>query len=233
MSGQKNRMQEVTENSTAKSDLGDNGKQFLNPKFTLDVSFLLATVIAGAAVVEGISQYAKNRNADNLFDLILLAQALTVVLTTLRFFNGNVLWNYLNYRTSSRYKDLAPAQRAFQRLSSYYIHIFQYVLFYLAASEISKPVELLIMMMILSGTDVIWTFGGWKHTTSRILKRALASWCIINLFSLIGCFVFYKTMEEPEIISYSLFGLYVVAGLADYLSNITLYFGYTSTDNKS
>ncbi len=208
----------------------EHSPDYINPKFSLDISLLLATVIAGAAVVEALRKFCFHCPPLS-FKLPLFCQAGTVILTTLRFFNGNVNWNYLNYRGSNLESDLSLLQRVFQRLSSYYLHILQYVLFFLAAQCVGMARDLLIMMMIISVLDVFWTFGGWMYTSDKRLKRALGSWCILNFISAGVCLLYYYAfLDKPwlplNFTSYLLFVVYVGTGTADYLWNAELFFGY-------
>jgi hypothetical protein len=206
--------------------------EYLNPKFTLDVSFLLATIIAGAGIVEAITMYCKN-DPKFTFAFPLLCQAATVIITTLRFFNGNVMWNYLNFQCSDSDKKLSLAQRTFQRLSSYYVHIIQYALFFLAAHAVGDAKHLLKMMLLISVIDVVWTIGGWKHTCNQLLSRALLSWWIINLFSAFSCWIYKKYFFSSEnVTSYFLASVFSIAALIDYLYNSELYFGFVKSNKK-
>ncbi|MBU8922468.1 MAG: hypothetical protein KOO63_11680 [Bacteroidales bacterium] len=225
-------------NEEIKTDDGIRDQEkFLNPKFTLDISFLLATVIAGQAIIESIVRYCDGLGTGNI-DIILLAQAATVILTTLRFFNGNVMWNYVNFHQPDTDISLNLRQRAFRRLSSYFIHILQYVLFYMAARKVGDLIGLVKFLIFVSAVDVVWTFMGWMECRIGILRKALTSWCFLNLGTLILSIVYlgigskYDSFLNDKQLGYFLFLLYALAALLDYLINIELYFGYSKRMKK-
>jgi hypothetical protein len=217
-------------------DEGARTSSYLNPKFTLDVSFLLATVLAGAAIVEALTQYGHHKPKGHLFELTPLLQALIVVLTTLRFFSGNVLWNYINYDAAGEHKHFTIAQRAFQRFSSYYVHIFQYVLFFMAAIAVGDAIEIAKWLLLICATDVVWTASGWSHAHHPILRRALCSWTFINLGAGALCALAYFTVpkfpDSSDWLTYALFAAFSIAAVFDYAINANMYFGYVTMDGR-
>lgn len=221
---------------------------------TMDVSLLLATVIAGQAIIESLTSYFVQNpvnkgllpnwptllisccltgwhhapvNKGLLLNWPTLCQTLTVIITTLRFFHGNVMW-YLWETTGARRTGVpTSAQKVVNKIVHYYIHIFQYLLFYVAGKAVGNVESLIYLFLSISTIDVVWTGYNWLYETDTYLRRALASWFILNFISAIAMVILlnYTSSLKGTCCCYILASVYGVAAIADYIANPKLYFG--------
>lgn len=151
------------------------------PKLTADISILLATWIAGAAIVEVMQDYCMNNNPI-CFNWVSFFPASALILTTLRFFHGNVMWSLWNvsFKAKTHTPKSTPTQEFFHKFSSYYFHIFQYILFFIAAKTLNNQSNLLKVLLLISIVDVIWTALSYLTENDNLLRRAVTSWFWYN-----------------------------------------------------
>jgi hypothetical protein len=201
-------------------------------KFPIDISFLLATVICGFAISEALVILNDNFIISNdlsygwiNIDWSVFAGTAAVIITIIRFFHGNVLWYYRCYSSGQNDRSLLPNQRALVRLSSYYVHVLQYILFYFVATSIKNSRALGEMFAIISAVDVFWTGLCWSRQTDKILKNALGSWAILNAISGVLCMIAINIDSLKETTIYwILLGIYSLSTLVDYFVNKNLFF---------
>jgi hypothetical protein len=197
------------------------------PKIATDVSFHMATVVAGLAVVIAVDRYFTSLPPNQVGTWPLFWQALAVILTTMRFFHGNVMWHYWALIGGfASYPSIR--QRKVSKLTSYYVHIGQYVLFVFSAHAIGSPLLLVKTFTLISVIDVLWTLGNYWGEKDEVVCRALGSWCLINLACLLGMAGLWFAMGrglDPNL-SASLVGItYLASAVIDYIVNSRLFFG--------
>jgi hypothetical protein len=114
------------------------------------------------------------------------------------------------------------------RLTHYYIHVFQYLLFYVAGRAIGELQMLLKLLLVISCLDVVWTGYNWLYEKDTDLRHALASWFVLNLLSSIGVFLIivnYGGILQDTAACCALVVIYIAATVADYITNPKLFFG--------
>lgn len=207
---------------------------------SMQVSLLMATVIAGLGVqrvweeyltyTRGATETTAQSPTEIKFFTILILPAIALTVTILRFFHGNVVWYNRDTRLKLGDQDLTPLQRFISRIGSYYVHICQYILFFIAALNLRYMYAFIVWMLTICIVDVVWSFISWLSMNkgrSPILYRALGSWAIINLVSSALCILAlgkYKSFQTETIVGVSI--LFLSAAVADYAYNKELFFGY-------
>ena len=202
---------------------------------TLDVSFWLATVLAGETLVHTVHTWYDElwphppaiaaANGDHV-----TWAAVIVVVTTLRFFHGNVMWNYVAFGSDAPERLLSFWQRFWMRLSAYYIHMAQYGLFYFCGLSITDELRFIKGMGYVSLIDVIWTFVSWQAETRPILRAALGSWMALNALTGIICYTLLHSQFEYQMLVMII--SYLLVGFADYALNSELFFGEKLFDRQ-
>jgi hypothetical protein len=149
--------------------------------------------------------------------------AIVVVVTTLRYFHGNVMWNYVAFGSRAAQPSFSFAQRIWLRLSAYYIHMGQYALFYFCGLSILDPERFIKGMFWVSAVDVVWTLWSWQTEVRPILRRALGTWLGLNILTGLACLALwlYPFDRQIQVVA----GLYSVVTIVDYALNAQLFFG--------
>lgn len=210
-----------------KRDEGHEGRSRHSlQSITTDVSILLASIIAGAAIVAAIARcFGDGSGAEATLKAESLCQAAVVVVTTLRFFHGNAVWYSWDLTSTQARHDLTAKQEAIGRLLAYYVHTIQYLLFFAAGANVGNTHVFLWAMFLVSAVDVAWTLVNWLHESSDDLRKALSSWFFLNLSSAIILLVLILLSPEESTICWVVAGVYGVTGVLDYVLNPKLFFG--------
>jgi hypothetical protein len=148
----------------------------------------------------------------------------------LRFFHGNFVWQKMTFSERCRESALTSGQKVFAHLSSYYVHIGQYILFIVAGHSIGNFELFVTLLMIISALDVAWALWSWTSEPHTILKKALLSWVAFNAITFMVCYIYFNVLlgnapEVPLSLDIVLFLIYAMIGVMDYGWNRTLFFG--------
>lgn len=197
-------------------------------KISTDLSLLLASIIAGAAIVAAIDSYFKVVPSLTTISWPPACQVLVVVLTTLRFFHGNAMWYSWELTGGTAPQAPTAMQQSVNRLAHYYLHICQYVLLLIAGKIVGDVETLIKLFLIISVVDVVWTGYNWIHETDGDLRRALGSWFLLNLVTGVVLIILLAVSRTPGCnapCSYCLAAIYAIATIVDYIVNPKLFFG--------
>jgi hypothetical protein len=199
-----------------------------------DISFLLATIIAGSAITLSIEKYFYLCSPNQIIVPCNLLSLGVIIITIIRFFHGNIAWQTVTFAHDEERRELSAYQKIVKFLSCYYIHIFQYILFVFAGQYINITRVYLIMLFGVSLLDIIWTFISWINESNDILKSAVGSWFVLNVITAIFCVVFIKIDISTTVVflKYTvnaeiiiIFGFYLLMAIVDYIYNRRLFFG--------
>lgn len=209
-------------------------------KVSSEVSLFLATIIAGAAIITAIDGYFAKKPLleDSLvISWPLVCQLVAIILTTLRFFHGNAMWYMWEFAEgAAKTTPLSSIQKVVNKLAHYYVHIFQYILFFVAGKAVGNIMVLLKVFIGISIVDVVWTSYNWLFEQDKDLRCAIGSWFILNSISaiiLIVILICKLPIDYENYRSYALVGVYGSAALIDYLYNSKLYFGIGKETNHA
>jgi len=201
----------------------------LSPSYILrylDASIVLSSILAGFAILTTLRvvlDYFDEIFSNFTFLVKLLSRAFIVIITCIRFYHGNTAWHRERY--SAFNSGLHESQVTATHLTDLYVHVIQYLLFAVVGFNIYTAERFFLLLAILSFTDVLWTGLGWS-SAKGIMKRALSSWCLLNLVTGTGALIVYLYLPAEELyISLIALIVYSAAALIDYLINPELFFG--------
>jgi len=197
-------------------------------KITTDVSLFLSTVIAGAAIVTAVDTYFNIAPLCRGINWSFVCQAMVVIITTLRFFHGNVMWYSWELTGVKITRPPTTIQMVMNKLAHYYVHILQYILFLIAGKVVGEINLFIKILLTISLVDVFWTGFNWLHEEDKDLRRALGSWFLLNSATIIILVVLLALsiyQLHHDICCYIIAAFYCITTLLDYLINPKLFFG--------